>query len=109
MANSYRHSEFFFQVFLADGSGLFGRARLVRHNIEFDDSPAAEIYFAQCSKHCGKVHASPAQFDKTERTPGLLAVRYRFYILDVQEKQAVLVFLDGLGGITSALEVVRHV
>src|ERR1051325_1625969 len=109
MANSYRHPEFFFQVFLADGSGLFGSARLVRYNIEFDDSPAAEIYFAQRSEHCGEVHASPAQLDKTERTLGRLAFRYRFYILDMQEKQAILIFLDSLGGISATLKIMRHV
>src|SRR5438045_6988164 len=107
MANSYRHSEFFLQVFLADGSGLFGRAGLVRYNIEFDDGPPAEIHFVQCSKDRGKVHASPAQLHEAKGALASFAVRYGFYILDVQEKQAVLIFLDSLGGIATTLEVMR--
>src|SRR5207302_204546 len=56
-----------------------------------------------------KIHAPPAQFNKAERTFRVRAAWRGFHILDVQEEQPVAVLFDGLGRISAALEVMRHV
>src|SRR6266699_3170261 len=109
MAISYCQPKSFFQIFLADCGRFFWRSCAVWHAIQLNDGPSAEIDFAQRVKDRWQVNLTSAQFDPTI---GLCLTRGGccwLHILYMQKEQALTVFLDRLGRISPALEVVSNI
>src|SRR5580700_11402943 len=107
MVSSYRQPQLFLDVFFVNDRGFFWRSRLVRHGVQLDNSPSAEIYFSKRIKHRGKVHRASTEFDEAIGLLRIRAAGQPLDILQVQKKQPVAVFFDSLRRIAAALEIMR--
>src|ERR1700687_1385344 len=109
MESSYGQPQFFLEILFVRRSGFFGTMGVIGYSTEFDDRPAAEIYFAQSFEDGGDVDQAVPQLDEAIGTLRILATREMLDVFDVQKKQAIAKLVDGFHGVAAALEIVRDI
>src|SRR6266436_2721866 len=109
MESSYGQPQFFLEILFVRRSGFLGTMGVIGYSIEFDDRPAAEIYFAQSFEDGGDVHESMSELDPAIGMLEIFTFRKAFDIFDMQKEQAIAERLDGFHGVAPALEIVRDI
>src|SRR5258705_12715223 len=74
-------------VCLADLCALFRGPGFVRHTVQLDHGPAAELDLLKCNENSWKIYSATAEFSPAIGAPALIRSREAFDVLDMQKEE----------------------